>query len=169
MRNIKLRGKSIKLGEWIYGNSFCSPEDEGVLSDNPLIKKDGVWVEVDKDTLSTYIGINDTLNNNKIYEGDIVKIYFADFDGEEHFDNNIVGEVVYEFAQYQIRYKRRLNIKPTDIRGNPIGFIQIGGVNTHDEFNCLCTYEYERELKIEKLGNKYDSPELLKQITCREY
>jgi len=67
MRNIKLRGKSIKLGEWIYGNSFCSPEDEGVLSDNPLIKKDGVWVEVDKDTLSTYIGINDTLNNNKIY------------------------------------------------------------------------------------------------------
>lgn len=77
MRKIKFRGKCISPKyeseslylKWIYG-------DLHIIGDEYFIYMYDNWYEVDKDTVSQYIGVKDK-NDREIYEKNNVKITWA--------------------------------------------------------------------------------------------
>lgn len=72
-REIKFRGKNLKNGKWVYGNIQIPiyPFDEYYMWD-----EDKNQVQVDKDTISQFIGQKDVLEKD-IYEGDIMRSQYG--------------------------------------------------------------------------------------------
>lgn len=96
MREILFRGKSIKTGEWVYGDLYATGE-------TPMIVKDGTtndidnFVVVDKDTIGQYTGFDD-INNNKIFDNDICKFIIFHKNREEIS----TGQVFYDECAWLI-------------------------------------------------------------------
>lgn len=99
MEEILFRGKSIKTGEWVYGDLYATGEI-------PMIVKDGIasewdnFIEVDKKTIGQYTGLDD-INNNKIFKGDICKFVI----NHKHYEEISSGQVFYEDCGWRITDK----------------------------------------------------------------
>lgn len=98
MNTTKFRGQILdgpRKGEWVYGYLLNFTGDDGnmgcyIFEDNSseFYSIPEMLIEVDPKTVGQYIRDNDK-DENEIYEGDIVRGYFASFD----FEGNDTGEI----------------------------------------------------------------------------
>lgn len=123
MRKILFRGKTPQ-GKWVYGG--IQMDCERVWIDQPYLGE----TFVDKETVGQYTGLKDK-NDNKIFEGDIVRKEIFDIKGNK-FDFAKISYVE-ELAGFFIVNKK-----------NKIVY-ELGMDNSN----------------IEIIGNIYDNPELL--------
>ena len=143
MREYKFRGKSINTKEWIYGSLVISDDKYYILLDVlENIKRDNYevyMVEVIPETVGQYTGLKDK-NGKEIYEGNILKI---NYDIKRAFD---LEDIMYvDFIEGAFYLKAEKEIKWELLRCFPA----IVGV--------------EGNARVEKIGNIYDNPELLKK------
>lgn len=138
MREILFRAKRLDNNEWIEGYYWTN------LFNNHFIRiaqdKTGKFTiddyEIDPDTLCQFTGMND-MNDNKIWENDIVNL---------SENNNCHTHVP---AEYDF----------------PIALVEwddsVTGFNPFADYDCDCgIYHDPWDSKV--IGNKFDSPELLK-------
>ena len=78
MREILFRAKA-KDGKWKEGLPFYDPDGEIV----GIETKEGYVFTIERYTLQQYIGIKDK-HGTKIFEGDVVEMWFEDFEEPEY-------------------------------------------------------------------------------------
>ena len=139
MRDIKFRGKRIDNGEWIYG-CLVQTINEGVyILNTPSFFPAKtfparMFIEVHSESVGQYTGLKDK-EGKELYEWDIVKYEVYNLNEKSHFYN---GEI--QWWQGQLGTGWRYKSKNTTF------MLKTGNV-----------------FKMEKIGNKYDNPELLEK------
>lgn len=126
---IKFRGKSLSTGEWVYG--WYIREARALINGLPALNLSQAMIvsyivfstdgkleihEVDHNTVGQYIRDNDK-DGKEIYEGDIVRGYFAilDFKGNEH---GKVETVIVDDIAYAREYLEDVQQRTLEIIGN---------------------------------------------------
>lgn len=130
MRNIIFRGKRLDNGQWVYGDLYHRKICDVVSPTIHNIEYTGG--SVDPATVGQYTGLNDK-NGNKIFEGDILKIYY-------YGKSKIFGVVKFGESRFFIDD----NFMRDDIKAKA------------PMTEMFSRYEFE------VVGNIYDNPELLK-------
>lgn len=111
MRKIKFRGKCISPKyedesiylKWIYGDLHHVGNEYFIYCD------DGMWHEVDKDTIGQYAGVKDK-NEKEIYDGDIVEFY----NDVDYIVHPGIAKVIFDLGAFQMENEKY----GTDYLGN---------------------------------------------------
>lgn len=152
MREIKFRGKAIesygngiKNGDWLYGDLLQEDNHEHhyILHYNKYYRdgKAKMSTPIDNRTISQYTGLKD-INENEIYEGDILKRKCPNFNSKEK-------ETVIYLSQ--VYFSSTTNPAGWRIK-NPT---KTGGWSSPLSWNKI----YNNEAVV--VGNIHDNPELL--------
>jgi len=173
MREIKFHGKRVDNGEWVYGD-LCHNMNGGIsimpkcffgshifdddeTQSNPT--KDGLslggWFSVMPETVGQFTGFK-SLDKKKslhedVYEGDI----FRQIDETDEGD-----EITYHVVMW-LNERGAFYMIPVD----HYAVIRDNGIPKEKEFNWLlddaCLYDFSFDVKLTKVGNINENPELL--------
>ena len=150
MRRVLFRGKSKYNNEWIYGSlirlgkeGFSGLDRYGIIDKGDAIGSTSCYnFQVDEiihTTTSEFTGLIDK-NNNRIFEGDIIKLYNGEL--RKVFFNE-------ETLQWEMCF---VNVKPCEV--NHL-------INTQPLANITIELAYGYPCSTEVVGNIWDNPELL--------
>lgn len=148
-REILFRGKRLDNGEWVYGNLVRYANGDAEIWEifNPDIYTDcRDWVII-PETVGQYTGLKDK-NGVEIFYGDIVRMHQFLFDGSE-YEKEIVG--VIKQGDYGWTLSQIKNKEVND---------HMGYENGEGETYLIDFYGLHEE-SFEKIGTKWDNPELL--------
>ena len=150
MRRVLFRGKSKYNNKWIYGalirlgkESFSDSDRYGIIDKGvPTGKSVCYNFQVDEiipTTIGEFTGLTDK-NNNRIFEGDIIKLY-----------NDELRKVFFneETLQWEMCF---VNVKPCEV--NHL-------INTQPLADITIEIAYGYPCSTEVVGNILDNPELL--------
>ncbi len=138
MREYKFRGKSIKTGEWVYGDLQRNEIGDTWISKLHTDVSESIFENVDPKTVGQYAVLKDK-NDIKIYEGDIVDIHQT-VNGQNKF-------IVFwnkDKSRYTVRYCS------IDYREYEYSLTEFWG-------KC----EFSGDVDYEVIGNIHENPELL--------
>ena len=150
MRRVLFRGKSKYNNEWIYGSlirlgeeSFSDLDRYGIIDKGDTIGSISCYNfqidEIIPTTVSEFTGLIDK-NNNRIFEGDIIKLYNGEL--RKVFFNE-------ETLQWEMCF---VNVKSCEV--NHL-------INTQPLANIMIELAYGYPCSTEVIGNIWDNPELL--------
>lgn len=150
MRRVLFRGKSKCNNEWIYGSlirlskeGFSGLDRYGIIDKGDAIGSISCYNfqidEIISTTISEFTGLIDK-NNNRIFEGDIIKLYNGEL--RKVFFNE-------ETLQWEMCF---VNVKPCEV--NHL-------INTQPLANITIELAYGYPCSTEVVGNIWDNPELL--------
>lgn len=136
-REIEFRGKRLDNDEWLYGDLMH--DNKGGCYIYPL-DAENLYTKnkVDPDTVGQFTGQYDK-NDKKIYEGDIVRWEYPDYDHCTGWRGTVknVCKVTFEYGSF------RINAYPYNLG------------------SCEDFFEDKETYGLEVIGNVYDNPELL--------
>ena len=144
MRQIVFRGKSIKVGRWLFGDLLRTPGNTGDGVAIQYYDKTDGWMfeDVRVDTVGQFTGLYDK-KNKPIYEGDIMYSEFSD--GSGGYD--LIG-----WNKSQISFGMMDNYS---YQSKQEGY-------DFPEFKNYVLINYlKKALICEVVGNIYDNPELM--------
>lgn len=157
MREIIFRGKRISNGEWVNGGiiktfhpNFEHKSEIAFLEQEPncyAICANNRDIFVEQETIGQFIGI--TVNDKKVFEGDIIRIISTDYCGF-----NEIGKVEFKDGCFGISYipewEKEYGFKD-------LHFHRFGQVDKWQDHPASGEMRYTYEI----IGNIHDNPELL--------
>lgn len=153
MNTIKFRGKNIHTGEWLYGDYHREGKIHYIAKPEQYLREYApIEFIVDANTIGQFTGLCDK-NGKEIYEGDIIRLDFHAWLDWKELDS-VKAEIVYDNGTFEARWKN-------PDAGKPYPF-QSPEDEEDVEAEYVCEFIGNLPKTIEVIGNRFDTPELLK-------